>query len=53
MTDLLEATGLALLNLEYFLYLPERLFNRFSAFERMVSRLPLGGQYALLAQAPL
>lgn len=53
MADLLEAAGLVLLNREYFLYLPEKLFNRFSDFERMVSRLPLGGQYALLAQTPL
>lgn len=50
---LLEASGFVPLLHEYFLYLPEGLFHRFGTVERVFSRLPLGGQYALLAQAPL
>lgn len=38
--------------LDYFLYLPESLFNKFGAVEGLFRKLPLGGQYALLLQAP-
>lgn len=48
--SLLEASGFASPRREYFLYLPERLFHRFGAAERVLSKLPFGGQYALLAQ---
>lgn len=51
-SKLLRASGYILLDREYFLYLPESLFHVFSAVERVLSMLPLGGQYALLAQAP-
>jgi hypothetical protein len=34
---------------QYFLYLPERLFDKFGGLERIVKRLPLGGQYAMFA----
>jgi len=37
---------------EYFLYLPESLFPSLGAAEKLLSRVPLGGQYALLAQKP-
>ncbi len=49
---LLETSGLLSLGREYFLYLPERLFNRFGTVERFLSKLPFGGQYALLARTP-
>jgi len=49
---LLEATGFASPRREYFLYLPENLFNKFGTFERVLSKVPFGGQYALLAQLP-
>jgi SAM-dependent methyltransferase len=49
---LLEAAGFESLRISYFLYLPERLFDRFGATERVLERLPLGGQYALLGRAP-
>lgn len=49
---LLEASGFESLGSDYFLFFPERLFNRFSTLERLLYRLPLGGQYALLARAP-
>jgi SAM-dependent methyltransferase len=51
-SHLLGASGFISLRMEYFLYLPERLFNAFSAVESALSKLPLGGQYALLAQLP-
>jgi len=47
---LLRAAGFRLLGTEYFLYLPEKLFGAFGAIERVFSKLPFGGQYALLAQ---
>lgn len=37
---------------EYFLYLPESLFPSLGKFEKMLSKIPLGGQYVFLAQAP-
>jgi ubiquinone/menaquinone biosynthesis C-methylase UbiE len=37
---------------DYFLYLPERLFNRMPSAERILRKIPFGGQYALLARAP-
>jgi SAM-dependent methyltransferase len=51
-SKLLMASGFVRLRREYFLYLPEGLFHHFSAIERVLSKLPLGGQYAVLAQTP-
>jgi SAM-dependent methyltransferase len=47
---LLDAAGFRPLALEYFLYLPEKLFSKFSAVERLLAKVPLGGQYALLSR---
>jgi SAM-dependent methyltransferase len=49
---LLQAAGFEPASTEYFLYLPEKLFNRASSMERMLCKMPFGGQYALLARAP-
>src|ERR1700722_17205756 len=49
---LLQAAGFESLSTDYFLYFPEQLFNRLSSMERMLCKVPFGGQYALLAQAP-
>lgn len=49
---LLDASGFVSLRTDYFLCFPERVFDAFSAVERVLSKLPIGGQYALLAQAP-
>jgi SAM-dependent methyltransferase len=49
---LLQASGFESISTDYFLYLPERLFNRMGSIERMLSKTPFGGQYALLARAP-
>jgi SAM-dependent methyltransferase len=48
---MLQSSGLEILRSEYFLYLPESLFDRFGALERMLCKIPFGGQYALLARA--
>ncbi len=53
LSRLIRASGFCLLRTEYFLYLPERIFHRFGAIERLLSRVPFGGQYALVGQAPL
>ena len=50
--SLLQASGFGSLSSRYFLYLPEKLFLRFGALEKVLSRIPLGGQFAVLAQAP-
>jgi SAM-dependent methyltransferase len=49
---LVRGSGLRCVYLEYFLYLPEQVFHKFGVFERLFSKSPLGGQYALFAQAP-
>lgn len=51
-SDLLRSSGFERIKKEYFLYLPERLFEKFAPIERLFSRFPLGGQYVVLAQAP-
>jgi ubiquinone/menaquinone biosynthesis C-methylase UbiE len=50
-SKLLEASGFTLFSEDYFLYLPEALFHFFSDAERVLSILPFGGQYALVAHA--
>jgi SAM-dependent methyltransferase len=47
---LLRTAGFEPLSTDYFLYLPERLFNKLSAIERALCKIPFGGQYALLAR---
>jgi SAM-dependent methyltransferase len=49
--ELVNASGLRCAASEYFLYLPETWFQRLSGVEAVLRPLPLGGQYALLAQA--
>jgi SAM-dependent methyltransferase len=49
---LLRASGFEPVSTDYFLYFPESLFLRFGPLERLLYKLPLGGQYALLARAP-
>ncbi len=51
MGRLLRASGLRCAHLEYFLYLPEGAFQRLRKLEELFSGLPLGGQYALFAEA--
>ena len=51
-SNLLRASGFKIIDKRYFLYLPERIFHAFGFVERVFSKLPFGGQYAVLAQAP-
>jgi SAM-dependent methyltransferase len=41
--------GLRHVESQYFLYVPEKLYDKVGGFERIVKRLPLGGQYAMFA----
>jgi SAM-dependent methyltransferase len=49
---LLQASGFRSLRTDYLLYFPEGLFNKIGALEKLLYGIPLGGQYALLTQAP-
>jgi SAM-dependent methyltransferase len=49
---LLQASGFQPLATDYFLYFPERLFNGIGATERLLRKIPLGGQYASLSRSP-
>jgi len=35
---------------QYFLYLPEMIYRRVGSLERLMSKLPLGGQYVVFAK---
>ena len=48
---LLKSAGFERVSADYFLFLPERLFHRMGSVDAMLSKLPLGGQYALLARS--
>ena len=50
--NLLRLAGFEAVSTDYFLYLPERIFNRMPEVERILRKVPFGGQYALLARAP-
>lgn len=47
---LLRKAGMRSLMTRYFLYLPERQYARFARFEDYLSRIPLGGQYAVFGR---
>jgi SAM-dependent methyltransferase len=49
---LLQGAGLEILSTDYFLYLPEKIFNRAGRAERILGKVPFGGQYAVLARVP-
>jgi SAM-dependent methyltransferase len=42
--------GLRHVESQYFLYLPERYYDKVGGLERMVKNVPLGGQYAIFAR---
>jgi ubiquinone/menaquinone biosynthesis C-methylase UbiE len=48
---LVSASGLRPIASEYFLYLPERCFQKLSRVESLLRRVMLGGQYALLCHS--
>jgi len=45
-THLLENAGLKKLSTQFFLYLPEQLYRKAPVVERLLARMPAGGQYA-------
>jgi SAM-dependent methyltransferase len=47
---LLADSGLRMREALYFLWLPQRVFERFGAVERLCEKAPLGGQYAVIAE---
>jgi hypothetical protein len=51
-SKLLEKSGFEVLSTDYFLYLPEKMFQQLGFLEGMLRRPPFGGQYALLARTP-
>jgi SAM-dependent methyltransferase len=50
---LLTGGGLRILESEFFLYLPERLYHKLNVVESWMKRIPLGGQYAIFAEKPV
>ena len=50
--ELMRGCGFTPLFSDYFLYLPERLYSRMASLESLLAKVPLGGQYALLARSP-
>jgi SAM-dependent methyltransferase len=49
---ILEHSGFQKLRTGFFLYLPESAFAHLAPLEKMLTKLPFGGQYAVLAQTP-
>lgn len=49
---LFSNTGFQSISTEYFLYFPEALYKRLAGVERMLSRVPGGGQYAVFGRNP-
>ena len=49
---LLSSAGFEVLSTDYFLYFPEKIYNRVGQVEEMLRGIPFGGQYALLARVP-
>jgi SAM-dependent methyltransferase len=50
-SELLRASGFQPITTDYFLYFPERLFDRLRWIESKLHKIPMGGQYLTLARA--
>jgi len=50
--NVVRAAGLAVEKTVYYLFLPERLLQVAGKLETLLSAVPLGGQYAILANRP-
>lgn len=50
---LLEDNGFSIDSTSYFLYLPQKLYYRAAVIERLLHRVPLGGQYAIFGRSSL
>jgi ubiquinone/menaquinone biosynthesis C-methylase UbiE len=51
-SHLMENLGLHVGKTKYFLYLPENIYSRVGVVEKVLSRLPLGGQYMSIGVKP-
>lgn len=51
-TSIVVSAGFVSPGVDYFLYFPERVFSRVGWSEKLLRRIPLGGQYALIAKKP-
>jgi SAM-dependent methyltransferase len=49
---MLQSAGFQAHSTSYFLYLPERIFSRIGKVEKILRKVPFGGQYAVLARTP-
>jgi len=49
---LLSASGLSVVSTDYLLFLPETAFKRFGYTEEVLYKVPLGGQYCVMARNP-
>jgi SAM-dependent methyltransferase len=49
---IVEDSGFKASESEYFLHLPERLFSLLGCLESLFRKVPLGGQYAIIAEKP-
>lgn len=47
---LMRSADLEILETAYFLYFPERVFNRIGWIERYLGKLPAGGQFAMFSR---
>ena len=48
--QLMEASPFSVVSTDYLLFLPERVFDRAACLENVVRKVPLGGQYCVVAQ---
>ncbi|HXI40199.1 MAG TPA: class I SAM-dependent methyltransferase [Bryobacteraceae bacterium] len=49
---LMRSAGLSQCNVVHFLYFPAKLYARLRSVEALLARVPLGGQYAVMARKP-
>ena len=47
---LMQSAGMSIVETRYFLYLPEKLFDRASILENALRQVPLGGQFAVFGK---
>jgi SAM-dependent methyltransferase len=51
--SLMNGQRLEITSQRFFLYLPERLYQRLGFIEELMAKLPLGGQYAIFGRIPM
>ena len=48
----MRKSGLRVTGSEYFLYLPEKIYDTIGFLEKFLTHVPLGGQYAVFGKKP-